>query len=523
MHTLLTTAVVVSKIHVMFSKPKFKDLAFFDFCFKKLVTASAVLQQDEIWHMIMGHVGRHEWLFLGGVSKNWAALHAGQPLRRRKRRPATASASRQSLTSYSAAAASLRRAVWAYKAEAKKSVKQLTVLQLAKAAASQGISDVLAWARAEAADLWPAWGKDLCIAAISGNQLATVRSLHDDPEMQFDTLCLARAAAGSKTADLAMLQWICTQRVGWVSDELIALRAAAGAIAAIDKLDWLRTFVPGEHWYQHDVWCAMIDAGAVASLQWITAHNKRFHMVHFADRAMWARQFAALRFLVQHGCPWSADKARHLAAAAGDVQMLQWMRDADHVPWTVAMYTALLVTAGQFATVPTSTAAWLREQGAEWPTSFLQPAALPCIVKHMQPALMCWSQSAIQWALANRCPWGAWDSSACIATCSHVYTLRTSGVQQRITWAHAAGCPCSCRAHHIAARLQHGSSPAVPESTVYKLWHADLFTVYRGTSRQCLLAVAGGCKAFCLLVCLVHYALLAAEAVDYRCTGQTLF
>jgi hypothetical protein len=191
-----------------------------------MARASVVLAYPDIWHMIMEHVGRHEWLFLGGVSRSWAALHAGQPRSRRMRQPSAASASRQSLTSYSAAAASLRRALWAYKTIAKKSVKQLTVLQLAKAAAAQGTSDVMIWARAEAAELWPAWGKELCIAAISGNQLATLQKLYADPEVQFDILYLARTAAGSKTADLAMLQWICTQRTGWVSAELIPLCAA---------------------------------------------------------------------------------------------------------------------------------------------------------------------------------------------------------------------------------------------------------------------------------------------------------
>jgi hypothetical protein len=424
-----------------------------------MTTASVVFAHPEIWDIMLPYVGSHEWLFLGGVCKSWAALYAGQPLSCRLRKRQAASAAQQRSTSYGAAAASLRRTLWVCKTGAKESAKH-SLLQLAKAAASQGSSNVLMWARAEAVEHWSDWGSDLCIAAIRGNQLATLQRLHSDAEVHFDVLYMARTAAGSRAADLTMLQWICSQKTGWVSNDLIALCAAAGAIAAIDKLDWLRTFVPGEH-FHNNVCYAMIDAGAVVPLQWLIAHGMRFLDVQFTDRAMWRLQFAAVRHLVQQGCTWRAEVARLAAAAAADAQMLQWMREADQLPWTTEVLSVLLCIAGQTDNMPA--ARWLREQGAAWPASLLQRAVLTCtgeaarplrdaaliqqymVISEQQPVAVCWSQSAIQWALANGCPWGLWDSSLCIYVCSQLYTLHTPAAHQRITWAHAAGCPCSCK------------------------------------------------------------------------------
>jgi hypothetical protein len=479
-----------------------------------MATASVVLSRPEIWDTVVQHVGQHEWLYLGGVCRSWAALYAGQPRSRRRRQPEATSALRQKSTSHCAAAASLRRALWAYRYHTKKSVKQLSVLQLAKAAAAQGTSEVLVWARAEAAKQWCTWGQELCIAAISGNQLATLRSVRDDAEVQFDTLHLAITAAGAQTADLGMLQWICSQRVGWVSDELIDLCAAAGAIAAIEKLDWLRTFVPGEHWHTAKVCSAIVDTGAVASLEWLTAHGLQWPEAHlgawsYAEWAFLSLQFEALRYVVQHGCPWRTQGAALVAAAAADVQTLQWIVEADQQPWSAARLSALLIVAGQSDNVPVAT--WLREQGAEWPRSFLQPAVLVIskdavvqetllsnapLLQHYtntnddeEPVVVCWSQSTIQWALANGCPWGEWDSDTCIAVCSQPNILQTPAAQQRITWAHAAGCPCSCRSHHLLARLQHGSSPQALTAPELEWWHAVLFKLYAPTSGQSLLAV----------------------------------
>jgi hypothetical protein len=320
---------------------------------------------------VLQYAGRDEWLYFGGICKSWAALYASQPQSLRKRQ--ASNALRRRSTSYDATAASLQRTLWACKTDADL-VQHSLLQQLTKAAALHGTIDILKWARAEAPEHWPKWAQHVCTAAISGNQLTALKWLRQDPVLQFNILPMAKAAASSKRADLAMLQWICSQKTGWVSDDLIALCAAAGAIAAIDKLGWLRTFCPGQHWYHRDVWYAMIDAGAVASLQWLTAHSVRFNHVQVTDRALAGLQFAALRYLVQQGCPWRADVARLLAAAVADVQTLQWMREADQLPWTAAVLSELLVVAGQSDNVPA--AVWLREQGAEWPATFLQLAVV---------------------------------------------------------------------------------------------------------------------------------------------------
>jgi hypothetical protein len=237
-------------------------------------------------------------------------------------------------------------------------------------------------------------------------------------------------------------------------------------------------------------------------------------------------QFEAMRYLVQQGCTWNPLFAGLAAAAASDVQALQWMREADQQPWSAATLSELLIFAGQFDSV--AAAAWLREQGAQWPTSFLLSAALviPTNLQHLvqdlpqpfaallqhylmtsggEPVTVCWSPAAIQWALAHGCPWGELDSSACIAACSQLFTLHMPAAQQRLTWAHAAGCPCSCRVHRVLARLQHGRNPQPPaqQSTgqvEFSGWHAVLFEQYRPSRKRTALAVILLWTVSCFLV-----------------------
>jgi hypothetical protein len=99
-----------------------------------------------------------------------------------------------------------------YASDCDPTLKAQKLAPLSKAAAFGGSSEVLVWARAEAGSRWPAWNKQLCIAAASGNQLATLQWLRGaaSEEPWANVVQIARRAA--ECADLPMLQWIFDQQ-----------------------------------------------------------------------------------------------------------------------------------------------------------------------------------------------------------------------------------------------------------------------------------------------------------------------
>jgi hypothetical protein len=164
-----------------------------------------VLEQPLVLDLVLQYAGPDQWLFLGGVSRAWAALYTSvvhqHPARRQ--RTLRALVCNVKATSFVEAASSLPRALYACNYDATLSSKKL--LPLSRGAASCGSSHVLIWAKAIAGSKWLPWHQDLCMAAAAGNQLTTLQWLRSsNPEQQWQVVNIAAKAA--ECADLSMLQ-----------------------------------------------------------------------------------------------------------------------------------------------------------------------------------------------------------------------------------------------------------------------------------------------------------------------------
>jgi hypothetical protein len=165
---------------------------------------------DEVFHF----VGPKEWLFLGAVSKPWAALYLS-----RESETVPISQLRRKVTSYKAAAASLRRMLYALEIDRR---FQLEARALGKAAASGGGREVLSWARGAAGERkWAQWHVQLCTAAAAGNQLATLKWLCAVAATHAQRITPDVAVKAAHCADLSTLHWICTQHGPHWSEEQV--------------------------------------------------------------------------------------------------------------------------------------------------------------------------------------------------------------------------------------------------------------------------------------------------------------
>jgi hypothetical protein len=252
------------------------------------------------------------------------------------------------------------------------------------------------------------------------------------------------------------------------------------AVAAVDHLDWLRVEYAQHNLLRDQVAYAAIKAGAVASVRWLAAAGFAYTDVKYTARASASKQFEMLRYFIDASCPWDRLLARRQAAACGDAAVLEWLRVTDQELWSTAVLTQLLLEAAVSDNL--TTAKWLRAQGAEWPQSFL----ITRDAELQQAAGL----RFMQWALANGCPWGAWNCRTCIEVCSQASTLSSQAKQDAITWAHAAGCACDFWLHRFAAWLQHGRKAIrdvnMPKS---RCWHAPLFRLYTHAGICLLFAV----------------------------------
>jgi hypothetical protein len=407
------------------------------------------LEQPLVFALLLQYAGRDQWLFLGAVSRAWALLYS---LMRAK--------------TTSIVEASLPRIMYACSCDPRLKTAKL-LLPLSKAAASCGNIEVLRWARATAGSKWAAWQQDLCMAAAAGNQLATLRRLlFTGAEFRLQRDYVSIAVTAAKCADPGMLQWICDQRTSWTRESLEAISASAAAAVngAVDKLSWLCTRFPAvEHELRLSFAVASSQCGAVASLQWLAATGPLYDTLLLTAAASEAGQLPALRYLVEEAdCRWDAAAVRTAAVQADNAELLQWAHEADEVPWSTAVLSQLLVVAGVSSSL--RTAAWLREQGAEWPASFLHSSA---DVDNPGPSM--WSLNAMQWALANGCPWGAWPQAQCAKLCVHTLSApraQQCSLREALQWAHANGCPCSSWLHRLATRLTSKRSSSCSSSSL---------------------------------------------------------
>jgi uncharacterized membrane protein YgcG len=424
-----------------------------------------VLEQPLVLDLVLQYAGPDQWLFLGAVSKAWAAMHTSvmhPRLARKQRLTLVASLVHTRATSFGEAASLLLRALYACDCDAKLRTEKL--LPLSRGAASRGSIHVLIWAKAIAGSKWLDCHQQLCMAAAAGNQLRTLLWLRfSDPEQQWEAVNVAAKAA--ECAGLSMLQWVLEQQPEWTRESIErVIEGAARAADALDKIIWLCEHFPEDHLLGAHFIFASIKCGAVESLKWFVSESSgfRFDDEAFTSVACEAGQLAALRFLVEEAnCPWNVAAVRDAAIKFDSAEMLEWASNADVAVWTTAVLSELLLAAAQ--DVKLCAADWLRAAGAEWPTSFFYT--------NHQFMRTLWPLRAMQWARANGCPWGVWKGK----TCNRICALATydplserQPTQDAMLWAHAAGCPCDNRWHRIAGlfvRKSHKSSTSSSSSS----------------------------------------------------------
>jgi hypothetical protein len=232
---------------------------------------------DLISELVLQYAGPDQWLFLGVVNKIWAAFYSvvvHEPACRSRREAITAVVRKLKVTSFSEAAASLARVLYACDCDA--TLLNEKLLPLSKAAACCGSIDVLAWAKATAGTKWLAWHHQLCMAAAAGNQLVTLQWLRtSNPEQQWEVVKVATKAA--EFADLSMLRWFVEQHSDWTVDSVqTVIESAAGASDAIDKMSWLRQRFAAYDRLIHHFIRASITCGAVPTLKWCASRGFRF-------------------------------------------------------------------------------------------------------------------------------------------------------------------------------------------------------------------------------------------------------
>jgi hypothetical protein len=142
-----------------------------------------------------------------------------------------------------------------------------------------------------------------------------------------------------------------------------------------------------------------------------------------------------LQWLHECGCPWVEIDVCRRAALHGHVDMLLWLQEVT-APWSTQLKREMLFSAGWSNQL--AAAQWLRQRGADWPSSFLGTA----VVKKDQ-VKVCWTLHVVRWALDNGCTWGDWQ---CAQLQPELYTskFRRWHAGDLFAWAHRNGCPCTC-------------------------------------------------------------------------------
>jgi hypothetical protein len=94
---------------------------------------------------------------------------------------------------------------------------------------------------------------------------------------------------------------------------------------------------------------------------------------HLAKLSAQYSTLELLQWLHECGCPWDEQEVCRGAARKGNVDTLIWLQEVT-APWSAALRSEMLFDAGwenRLATVK-----WLRQQGADWPSSFFDTAAV---------------------------------------------------------------------------------------------------------------------------------------------------
>jgi hypothetical protein len=228
---------------------------------------------------------------------------------------------------------------------------------------------------AAAHDLGMEYTSSTMAGAAQRNKLAEVQYLHNQ-DCPWPSWLFEEAARSGR---LELLRW-CHEH-GCPGDvELVTHHAAAKG--DIDMMAWILQ-QPGAS--LHKIYMQQaVYKGHIGMCQFLHSQQCQWHERCTGDAAA-GGYLELLRWLVNNGCPWSAQELCMEAARGGSVAVLEYLREQELLT-SVAMLTDMLSKAGAFEGL--AAAQWLKEQGAEWPTEFV----------HGQ-----WYGAVLAWARAEGC------------------------------------------------------------------------------------------------------------------------
>jgi hypothetical protein len=153
------------------------------------------------------------------------------------------------------------------------------------------------------------------------------------------------------------------------------------------------------------------------------------------DGAAYCNKLSLLQWLHTHSCPWDTWELLNAASAGGSIAMLEWLVTVT-APWSADLKQFMLNVAARFSRL--AVAQWLKADGADWPAAF----SVECGYDDDRQK-MCWSVSAVQWALSCGTGWLSWKCEDYAAD-EYDNTSSKGNAVAVFEWAHANGCSCTC-------------------------------------------------------------------------------
>eukprot|EP00953_Heterococcus_sp_UTEX-ZZ885_P039249 20122-Heterococcus_DN1.PRE.1 len=305
------------------------------------------LHEAGILQRVLSYVPK-QWLFLAPVSSLWrsvyASLAAGDIQTVTYGRAASTRVRHQTL--YSAAFASPSRVRLAYNCGLRSSYKGY----YQHAAGRYGTAASLLAARA----LGMRFTTETMWGAVKCNQLPVLEFLCS--QGCFCEWGVAEVAA--KRGALDILRWLYEHGCAWDSSQILKFAASSGDVSTAA---WVKQ-QPGTTCDAH-VMSAAAEQGHTAMCEYLHAEQCPWSELA-CDGAAKNGHVHTLRWLHEHGCPWYAKRLFMDAAAAGNIEILEYMQQEGTMA-TAKVLTCMLNIAGAYNKL--EVAQWLRQQGADWP------------------------------------------------------------------------------------------------------------------------------------------------------------
>jgi hypothetical protein len=245
-----------------------------------------------------------------------------------------------------------------------------------------------------------------------------VRAAHDcGLLLSADTVNNGMQRCAGKYGDISTL--CVAQELGLVLSPPLMRGAASGC--CLPKLQWLHTEQRCP--LPDDITAVAARAGDVEMLRWLKSKGCSFNQDTFSTAAVTPDNLHVLQFLHDEGCPWHYSICG-AAGEAGDLEQLKWL----HAHGATLDHSTADFAAGGGAV---HVFEWLQQQGVQFDGTTMKIAAMR---GHLQ---LC------QWLHAQQCPWN--DS-----------VTRAAALWSRcevLQWLIGAGCPFSAHALCTSAVL----------------------------------------------------------------------